>query len=83
LSRTQTVIDGSWPGVTHLVPNDALSGTAQCVACEYAGCICIVVVIVVVPKASAITAKAIVTNNFCINSQYYTSYIIISLAYFR
>ena len=81
LTPTQTVIDGSWPGVTHLVPNDALSGTAQCVACEYAGCIRIVVVIVVVPKARAITAKAIVMVNFCINNQYYASYIFIPHAF--
>jgi hypothetical protein len=68
LTPTQTVIDGSWPGVTHLVPNDVLSGTLQCVACEYAGCICIVVVIVVIPNASAVTAKVIVMANFCINN---------------
>jgi len=57
--------------------------SAQCVICEYAGFICIVVVVVVVPKASAITAKAIVMVNFCINNQYYASYISISLAFFR
>jgi hypothetical protein len=38
---------------------------AQCRVCEYAGCIWIVVVIVV-PNASAITAKVIVMVNFAL-----------------
>jgi hypothetical protein len=37
--------------------------------------------VAVVPKASAITAKVIVMVNFCINNQYCTSYIFISLAF--
>jgi hypothetical protein len=69
LPKKQVVDEGSLPGVIQAeVSGDVLP---QCVACEYAGCICIVVVIVVVPKASAITAKAIVMASFCTNSQYY------------
>jgi hypothetical protein len=39
------VIDGFLPVVTQLEDSGVVT---QCVACEYAGCICIVVVIVVV-----------------------------------
>ena len=79
--RPQPKVDASLPGVVQLKKSP---GTVkQCEGCEYAGCICIVVVVVVVPKASAITAKAIVMANFCINNQYYTSYIFISLAFFK
>jgi hypothetical protein len=75
---SQSVTDGSRPGVTQCtwVPK-----APQILACEYAGCIRIVVVIVVVSKARAITAKAIVMVNFCINNQYYASYIFISHAF--
>jgi hypothetical protein len=59
------VIDGFLPGVTQLEDSGVVT---QCVACEYAGCICIVVVIIVIPNASAITAKVIVMANFCINN---------------
>jgi hypothetical protein len=45
-------IVGFWPGVTHvLVPNTYL----QCEACEYAGCICVVIV---VPVVTAIVVAA-------------------------
>jgi hypothetical protein len=57
IPSSHLVIDGFWPGVTQ---RSNPSGPAQCETCEYAGFICIVVVIVVVPKASVIAAKAIV-----------------------
>jgi hypothetical protein len=42
----QKVVDGFWPGVTHLATSP-IGEVIQCEACEYAGCIWIVVVIVV------------------------------------
>jgi hypothetical protein len=51
LPKRQVVADASPPGVTQSEsPNTSL---IQCVACEYAGCICIVVV-TVVPTVTAI-----------------------------
>jgi hypothetical protein len=50
LPRRQKVDEGSWPGVTHL---EMIPSVRQCEACEYAGCIWIVVVIVV-PVVTAI-----------------------------
>jgi hypothetical protein len=51
LPKKQVVDEGSLPGVIQAeVSGDVLP---QCVACEYAGCICIVVVIVV-PTVTAI-----------------------------
>jgi hypothetical protein len=78
--RLQPKVDASLPGVTQLKKSPVVK---QCEGCEYAGCICIVVVVVVVPKARAITAKVIVMANFCISNQYYTSYISVSLTFFR
>jgi hypothetical protein len=80
LSGLQSITDGSLPGVVQRKNSPIVE---QCEGCEYAGCICIVVVVVAVPKARAITAKVIVMANFCINNQYYTSYIFISLAFFK
>jgi hypothetical protein len=50
LPRRQNVDEGSWPGVKHL---EIIPSVRQCEACEYAGCIWIVVVIVV-PAVTAI-----------------------------
>ena len=50
LPRRQKVDEGSWPGVTHL---EIIPSVRQCEACEYAGCIWIVVVIVVPMVATA------------------------------
>jgi hypothetical protein len=64
-SGSQIVTDGGLPGFSH---TEKSGSVRQCVACEYAGCICIVDVIVVVPNTRGITAKAIVMVSFCINN---------------
>jgi hypothetical protein len=44
------VIDGSWPGVTQV---EEPGVSLQCVACEYAGCICVVIVVPMITVATA------------------------------
>src|SRR5215216_2354678 len=72
-----SVPDGSLPGVTHrwveLPSSNEMS--LQCVACEYAGCICVVIV---VPMITAIADNSSTENRPIINCIFIIIYNLVS-----